>query len=93
VFEKAEWLGEYITVDGEVCWVVGGDGLKFCGTASEGVGKTMGLMVPEAGTRDALSKKVPNLPKMVCHSSHFFLDVKRLYRMLLRNSTSMICTS
>jgi hypothetical protein len=94
VFENAEWFGEYIMeAGGEVRWVMGGEGTKSRDTATEGVGGPIGLMGPGAGIRDALSKKVPNLPKMVCHSSHFFFDVKRLYRMLLRNSTSIMCTS
>jgi hypothetical protein len=72
-------LGEYIIdVGGDVRWPVGGEGTKLWGTASEGVGGPTGLMLPDAGTRDALSKKVPNLPKTLCHSSHFFFDVKRL---------------
>jgi hypothetical protein len=52
VFENAEWLGEYIVVGGEVWRFVGGDGMNFCGTASEGVG---GLTVPGAGTFEARS--------------------------------------
>jgi|TARA_R110002003_G_scaffold61_2_gene5539 hypothetical protein len=80
-------------VGGEVCWATGGDETKLCGTPSEGVRGPMGLMVPDAGTLEARSKNVPNLPRIECHSSHFFFDVNRLYRMLLKNSTSMMCTS
>jgi hypothetical protein len=93
VFENAMWLGEYIMdVGGEVCCVVGGDGTKFVGSPSVLWGPS-GLTGPDAGILEARSKKVPNLPKIPCHSSHFSFDVNRLYRMLLRNSTSMMCTS
>jgi len=93
VFEKAMWLGEYIIdVGGDVCCWVGGDGTKLGGTPSMCWDPT-GLMAPEAGIFEARSKKVPNLPRMPCHSFHFSFEVKRLYRMLLRNSTSMMCTS
>ena len=94
MFEYARWLGEYIIdVGGEVCCLVGGDGAKLGGTVSDGVVGPTGLTAPDAGIFEARSKKVPNLPKMVCHSSHFFFDVNRLYRMLLKNSTSIMCTS
>jgi hypothetical protein len=73
--------------------MVGGDGEPFWAMENDGLRNPLGLMVPEAGTRDALSKKVPNLPSIPCHSSHFFFEVNRLYLMLLKNSTSMMCTS
>jgi len=79
VLVKAKWLGEYIMdVDGDVCCFVGGDGIKFGGMASEGVGGPTGLIAPEADAFEARSKKVPNLPRTVCHSSHFSFDVNRL---------------
>jgi hypothetical protein len=78
VFENAKWLGEYIMdVGGEVCCVVGGDGTKFEGR-ERGAGGPAGLTVPGAGIFEARSKKVPNLPKIPCHSFHFSFDVNRL---------------
>ncbi len=85
------WLGEYAAdVGGDFWSLVGGDGIRADGTAAD---VPVGLKMLVAGSFEARSKKVPNLPKIVCHSSHFFFDVNRLYRMLLRNSTSMMCTS
>ena len=43
--------------------------------------------------RDAWTKKLANRPRRVCQLVHSSAEVKRLYFMLLRNSTSMICTS
>lgn len=52
--------------------------MKPDGIASDGMDGPIGLRAPDAGTFEALSKKVPNLPRTVCHSSHFFLDVNKL---------------
>ena len=52
-----------------------------------------GLMALGGGILEARSKKVPNFPRTMCHSSHFFCEVKRLYLMLLKNSTSITWTS
>lgn len=41
------------------------------------------------GARDASSQYVQNFESFSCHSCHCSLDAKRLYLMLLKNSTSM----
>lgn len=46
-----------------------------------------------SGTKGALWKKSANRPSLVCHWLHSSLDTKRLYRTLLRNSTSMMWIS
>ena len=59
-----------------------------------GEGRTEGWLIADGdgkaeGTLAALSKYSQNLPSFTCHSFHCSFDAKRLYRILLRNSTSI----
>jgi len=57
VLEKGKLVGEYIiVVGGEVWRVVGGDGTNCCGTASAVFERPTGLILPDMGILDALSK-------------------------------------
>lgn len=79
-FEKAKWLGEYTAAPGgEPCCLEGGDGAVLGSNEGFDVNNPDGLTAaPAVNTLDARSKKVPNLPRVVCHSSHIFFDVNRL---------------
>lgn len=64
---------------GEDCIEAGGDGRTDCGF----------WLMGEGGAAAAFSKYFENRDNLTCHSAHCSFDAKRLYRMLLRNSTSM----
>lgn len=68
----------------------GGDG-KAIGSCSEDAGGRI-CMDGACGLED-LSKKAANFPSKLCHLAHSDAEVKSVYFILLKNSTSMMCTS
>jgi hypothetical protein len=83
-------LPEY---DGESCGNgFGGEGRAVGKLAVVGVSRA-DLAAAASLALFAKSIYVPNLPSILCHAFHCCSEVKRLYLMLLRNSTSIICTS
>lgn len=76
---------------GEALLDVGGEGSDNGGWPifeNEGI-LTGARGVGSDGVRCARSQNSPNLPSLICQSSHSASDVNKLYLMLLKNSTSI----
>jgi hypothetical protein len=63
------------------------EGVKVGDTCRTGV---VGANSFSFGMREALSKKSANRPSLECQCVHSSLETNRLYRTLLKNSTSIM---